>query len=231
MNFLTHFALDRESPSSYYTLGVAIPDLLPVAGRHLRLPYKTILSMDLKQPESEKEWMLKGIQRHYHTDKVFHESTFFEDERAFILPWLKQIFAAHPDPKYFFLSHVLVELYLDRILLQKDQKLASEYYPHFHQTDIPATLEWLKPFSTHDFLPLAQTLEVFRKREFLYAYLDTEGFYYAANRTLVRAGIRALEDISADFFISQLEEYETGLRSRIHLLFPEIYSRLSSLQA
>jgi hypothetical protein len=78
MNFLTHYALDRKTVSPYFTLGVAIPDLLPLAGRDVRVPYRKLLEHSFDDHEVEEYNLLKGLLHHYYTDRVFHESFFFQ---------------------------------------------------------------------------------------------------------------------------------------------------------
>jgi len=230
MNFLTHYALDRESPSSYFTVGVAIPDLLPVAGRNLRLPYKKMLDMGIENAHSEQDWMTQGIIRHFHTDQIFHESRFFHSERALILPYLKKLFVHAPEQKYFFLTHVLVELYLDRILLSKDPELGKAYYSHFHNIQPQQTLDWLELLTEKNFSPLLKTLSIFRDSAFLLDYTRDDAFYYALKRTVLRTGIVALEAIPAHIFHETLYTYEQGLKDRIHSLFPEIRESLPLVQ-
>ena len=226
MNFITHFALDQKSPSSYFTVGVAIPDLLPVAGRNIRLPFKKILSAYQPQPQHQDDWLMNGIIRHYHTDIAFHESEFFRTEREAIKPYLLQIFKHNPDEKYFFLTHISVELMLDRVLLKQDSALGTAYYAHFHNVDPAHTLSILKPWTPQDINPLHKTFTLFRDRAFVLDYVINDAFFYAWQRTVQRAGITSAQSLDSNTFHAILEPYEANLSQRMHLLFTEMKSRL-----
>lgn len=222
MNFITHFALDRQGPSSYFTLGVAIPDLLPLAGRQLRVPYRKLMEHSFENHAEDEYWLLKGILHHYYTDRVFHESEFFNSERRYILPYLKKLFQNEPDQRYFFLTHLFVEFYLDRVIQLEEAEMVDEFYRHIHQTDLKRTLHYLENFSQQSFQALQEPLAVFRAREYLHAYRQDEGFLYALNRTIKRTGIMSLDRTTSNDFHSIFYPYEVELKNRIPNLFPEI---------
>jgi hypothetical protein len=229
MNFITHFALDRKTISPYFTLGVAIPDLLPLAGRQLRVPYKKLAEHSFEGLEEEEYFLLKGILHHYYTDRVFHESEFFNTERRLILPFLKELFLQNPDQRYFFLTHLFVEFYLDRIIQLQEADMVHEFYSHIAQADFSQSLKWLEDFSQQSFQALEEPLQVFQDRQYLHAYRQDEGFLYALNRTIKRTGIIALESFSSEQFHEILKPYEIQLKSRIHGMFPEIHKGFDEL--
>lgn len=229
MNFITHYALDREGPSSYFTLGVAIPDLLPLAGRQLRVPYKKLHDHAFKDESESEQWLLKGVLHHYYTDRIFHESAFFLAERARIQPYLQQLFHLNPDQRYFFLTHIFVEFYLDRVIQLREPKIASEFYQHFRQVDFDLAIRSLETFSGTSFLALGEHLSVFRDREYLHAYRDEDGFLYALNRTIRRTGIQALQNHTPEEFHAVLKPYEEGLMDRVGLLFPQMREGFQSI--
>lgn len=227
MNFITHFALDRQSPSSYFTVGVAIPDLLPVAGRNIRLPFRKLLNAWQHQPQIENDWLINGVIRHYYTDIAFHDSEFFRQEREFVKPYLLQLFKYNPEEKYFFLTHITVELFLDRVLLKQDSAMGLAYYQHFHSVDPAHTLHCLSHWTTADISPLHKTFTLFRDRAFVLDYVRDQAFFYAWQRTLQRAGILSAQTLDSNAFTDALYLYEQGLNTRIHNLFPEILHRLA----
>jgi hypothetical protein len=229
MNFLTHYALDRKTVSPYFTLGVAIPDLLPLAGRDVRVPYRKLLEHSFDDHEVEEYNLLKGLLHHYYTDRVFHESIFFNTERKLILPFLKELFQAQPEQRYFFLTHLFVEFYLDRVIQLEEEELASEFYSHIAQTNFAQSIRWLENFSQQSFQALHEPLQVFQDRQYLHAYRQDEGFLYALNRTIKRTGIIALESFSSEQFHAILKPYESGLKHRSVNLFPEIQTAFKNL--
>jgi hypothetical protein len=229
MNFITHYAFDRKGPSSYFTLGVAIPDLLPLAGRHLRVPYRQLMNHAFEGHEAEEYWLLKGVLHHFYTDRVFHDSVFFQREREFILPFLHTLFDQNPNQRYFFLTHVFVEFYLDRVIQMTEVNLAEEFYKHFHETDFKQSAQYLGQFSGKPFDALVNHLEVFRDRQYLHAYREEEGFLYALNRTIKRTGIMSLETIHPERFHEVMMPYEVGLHKRLDQLFPEMQAGFKAL--
>lgn len=229
MNFITHYALDREGPSSYFTLGVAIPDLLPLAGRQLRVPYKKLNDHAFTDEPEPEQWLLRGVLHHYYTDRIFHESAFFQAERARIQPFLQQLFHQNPHQRYFFLTHIFVEFYLDRVIQILEPEIAVEFYQHFRLVDFDRAIRSLENFSQTSFESLGQHLAVFRDREYLHAYRDDAGFLYALNRTIKRTGITALENFTPDTFHEALKPYEDGLMDRVAFLFPEMQEGFQSI--
>jgi hypothetical protein len=229
MNFITHYALDRIGPSPYFTLGVAIPDILPLAGRALRIPYRQLMDHEFIGHTEQEFWLLKGVLHHFYTDRVFHDSDFFQQERNHILPYLQALFQHQPEQRYFFLTHILVEFYLDRVIQLEEEGLVEEFYEQFHQTNFEQSAQWLSQFTGKPFDSLITHLEVFRDRKYLHAYRQEDGFLYALNRTVKRTGIQSLESLSASRFHSVMKPYESGLQKRIALLFPEMKQGFETL--
>lgn len=217
MNFLSHYSLDPNPPHDLFTVGVAIPDILSVAGRHLRLPWHALRKWknDPLSPTPQ-DWIVSGLLRHEQADKWFHQSEFFDSERKLILPFLQQIIPQNPNTRYFFITHIAVELWLDRVLLMENATLAHQFYQRLKLYSGEDIKDWLATITGKEYSPFSPTFDRFTQHTYLYRYAENDGFLEAFHRTLRRVGLNDLEGVSPNTFIDVFQPYQEGLIHRFH---------------
>lgn len=172
LNFLSHFYFDRnERPN--VILGIALPDLLGNFSTH----YHRLFKHAIRSEYTETEWdFVVGIQKHYTLDALFHASPLFEKHCALLKQELLETTYGSKIPRIYMVSHILIELMLDRYLIQKHPELLDAFYQSFSQADTHAlqtflqknqateplsekALQYCKHFSEFQFLRLYQEPE------------------------------------------------------------------------
>lgn len=212
MNFISHFYFDRHVPDHLFAVGVSTPDLLSIYDRSIRLKdghIRHLLAQDLTM---DQQHFLYGILRHFDGDKIFHSSAFFEKETHYLSALLREAFGAKSIPRSFFVSHVLLELIIDKVLITDSKQLLDDYYAHFavHSIEeMSALTEWAaeKTIPGYDGF-----LEKFLERKFLYHYTDWGHVGYVMKRILMRVGVSESAYLENQRFPLLMQEYENRLR-------------------
>ena len=176
MNTLSHYLLDKDHPSPYYILGVIMPDMVTHFNRHLRRAVFSNQELD----DINQLMILNGIKRHYQVDALFHRSAFFNRYSNFI----KELILSSDLPSFhyraFFLSHVLLEMLLDRLLIKQYSDLAVKLYSTIKSINLKTVSSYLIRIGKPDFqTEFFDTFTGFIKRQYLFYYTDNEKFIRA----------------------------------------------------
>lgn len=193
MNFLSHaVVLGRGTPSLTY-VGAALPDLWPhMSARPLP---KLVLDRLRAGDDPDGHSLAHGIAHHMQADAAFHRHPSFLERVNVtadrIEPYLAQ-------PKWGALvAHVLVEMLLDRWLIEGDGALVDRYYGRFEAGTRARAAELA---SAEDAMrnELATMLERFVELRFLADYLDFERLVWRLSRALRRADHAIVADERLD---------------------------------
>lgn len=229
MNFISHFYFDRHVPDSLFAVGVSTPDLLSIYNRSIRLHDRRIQHLTTIAGTPEQQQFLHGVLRHFDGDKVFHSSKFFEEETHHLSAVLRQAFGEAQIPRSFFVSHVLLELIIDKVLIADSAELLNQYYGHFEAHPIPlmvALTEWAAGTRIPGY---GQFLEKFLERKFLYRYRDWGYVGLVLKHILQRVGVTEYAYLDDSRFPMLMHQYETRLRTRYTSELARLNARLHRL--
>jgi len=219
MNYLSHYYILREYDNPAFTLGKIIPDLLRVFGP----AHKIRKAHNIEAPQGASQWMMKGAYVHLESDRLFHDSAYFEFESQRLK---EKIRAGSSIRKYsYFYAHILLEMLLDRLLVKKHPELGQQFYADLERIekgDIKSFFE-LKPIAV-DADAFMQVLRRFRKSRYLFEYAHDPGFLYAYTRILNQIGMPLLTRKDKDFFIELVQQSEARLE-------PEFIPTLQNIEA
>lgn len=174
MNILSHYYIDRQHPSVNYKLGVIFPDIFRGFNKELR----QAVFNSTPQNQFEQEF-IAGIHKHYHVDRVFHNLPFFMEYDAL----LKEAILSHTDlrQRVFFLSHIYLEMLIDRLLIAKNTELLASFYGDLRTVDLKGLDLYLgrmqKQDSANEFFG---KFNLFKKARYLYRYSNHESFVLTA---------------------------------------------------
>jgi hypothetical protein len=230
MNFISHFFLDRGQASSLFFVGIATPDLLSVHDRKIKLKeFSVPIALHSVQSDSQK-YFAAGVMRHFEGDRVFHSSPFFEKETMHLSRFLKSELPDHQIHRGFFVAHVLLELLLDKILINKFSYLLPTFYNHFEQheiMEIVSLTEWI----TGTRIPAYDGfLKKFISNRYLSHYTDYEYVIYVLKRLLYKVGIRSHTYLTDPAFEDAIRTYEKGLAGRCLLAFEELSRKMAQVK-
>lgn len=124
MNYISHYyCLKNKSP--YTTLGVLLPDILP---RFSYLHNKYFLHFNANVLNQEERNLWQGIEQHYADDSIFHSSIFFKEG----MQRIEELLHSQPElrvlKRRYLVSHVLYELILDHLILERFPDIAKAIY-------------------------------------------------------------------------------------------------------
>ncbi|MEM7370531.1 MAG: hypothetical protein AAF587_18110 [Bacteroidota bacterium] len=213
MNFISHFYLDRHLNDSSFFTGVSTPDLVSVFDRTIRLKARKMPLLMENEATPDEISFYQGVLRHFEGDRIFHTSTFFEEETGRINEILHDAFGDQVE-RGFFIAHILFELLLDKILIQHDSSLLTEFYHHLTARPVKEYVrltEWVTrvPMPSYDGF-----LKKFIRKRYLYRYTDWEHVIYILKRIVMGVGIQKVEYLHSSTFLNEMLAYESELSMR-----------------
>lgn len=178
MNFLSHYYF-YKSDDPYYNTGLVLPDLVKTFCKaHLRP------GSDFVNPGFSA--LGAGSLMHLEADRKFHNSVFFHETLAFTSGLLD---AACGWPRKWFLNHLLCEILIDRVLMDRHESLCTDFYGQLEKTDTGRITMFLKLSGILNYQNFAPGLERFVSIRFIFEYLHNEKIFLALNRVYQRLGI------------------------------------------
>lgn len=136
MNFFSHFFFDQDPSSPAYNFGLIAPDLLR---NFTPNQYnKTLVSKPKEKLDIE-----RGCLQHLIRDQDFHNSAFFEEVYQELRNPVRNVFIDTQIPRFWFGIHIIIEMWLDRLLVMKNLN-QLEYFYHMldhAKKDLPAFLD------------------------------------------------------------------------------------------
>jgi len=183
MNYFAHFFFDSLTDNHYYNAGLVLPDFARAAEGSKRINTKLEY-----HPEEEKELLQLnlGSHAHYERDKHFHTSEFFRNTEAF----LAEEFARQNFPKegqrLWFVTHILLELLMDRVLIQHYPEKLKAFYHSLATADLDTVLLFLSRSGKNGEGNFAKFWKHFIEVQYLQYYTDDERFLFSLNRTIMR---------------------------------------------
>ena len=226
MNFISHYFLDKELDDSLFFVGMSTPDLLSVFDRSVRLRESRLpLLMENEVPPGHISFY-NGVLRHFEVDALFHSSAFFEEETSRISRLMRDTFPGYGFHRLFFVSHVLFELLLDKILIDQHPDLLPDYFQHF-EAQKPEDVAQLTQWVTRAEIPGYENYyQKFVQRKHLYLYSDWKYVIYVLKRILQRVRIAKFSYLDEPRFLSVIRAYESDLSGRCFLAFSDFTRQL-----
>lgn len=179
MNFLSHYYFDKKEPNNgLYHLGLMFPDFLK---QFTLQRFKPINKLD-KHP------LFQGALKHVERDEHFHSHPFFDKMCKDIAALIDQT-EAKSIPKTWFLAHILLEMGIDRIIMEENIKELDTFYAELSSV----TKNDIDRYFNHN--NLAQTdvfytkLSKFNESKWLYQYLEDEKLPISLNHVYFRIGL------------------------------------------
>lgn len=223
MNLVAHFYLDRQRVNSYFAVGAATPDLLSIYNSRLRIKERHLKRLSEEEAGRVAPPFMEGLQKHFFADGVFHTSPLFHSETKRVSNLLIDYFPDLNIERKFFIGHILLELVLDKVLINQHPGILDSYYGHF---------ESLQPFREvrkslqiavgHELPNYERYMTRFLRRRYLYDYAEPEHISWLLRRILRRVRIANTEYISSPTFFRLMEDYEAGLVPIHEQFFEEI---------
>jgi hypothetical protein len=221
VNFLSHFYHDYPIGDPNFAAGVILPDILSNyssrTGMVVKLHPNKLVYTDIPDLKAISE----GVKRHYFVDAYFHESDFFHQNTAAITQRIKNDDFSCFDKRLYAISHVLLEVVLDRTLLNSKPEVCDSMYSIIEQVDIQAISRlMLLNSSAGEPDGIAHHFKVFRDRKFLYDYAIDERLTGIINGINIRLGNPPMTEIEQNRFKIVIHDIEKTIFSQKFPKFP-----------
>lgn len=180
MNFFAHYYFDKIKNNPIHTFGLLTPDLLR---NFTPNDYDKKL---LHHANNHEGWQL-GISKHFLRDKNFHNSEFFQLTYNECHETIKTTFKECQISRFWFALHVVIEMILDKVLIQKNTKELDQFYLELSMSieHIPNLFTQINHQNTDLFIA---RMNRFIESQYLYKYLKNEGIVYGLNRIFNQVG-------------------------------------------
>lgn len=188
MNFLAHhFFYATDDP--WHNTGLILPDWSRTAKGRRKLEW---MAHHGHSEEHAALWL--GCLGHYEADMWFHECHYFTEttqkiENDLALLQGKGLFA---EQRKWFLAHLLAEMLLDRLIIDRHAGALDHFYGDLRQVPYPDLERFLLQAGKEDMGRFPQAHKGFIESEFIRHYSSYEGLAESLNRVVQRTGQPAL---------------------------------------
>jgi len=179
LNFLSHFKFDRiEEGNSLYHLGLIFPDFLKMFTLQR---FKEQPINDAKHP------LYLGALKHVERDGHFHSHAFFDDMCHKIAQIIDQT-PAKEIPKTWFLAHILLEMAIDRLIMEEDITKLDQFYAELKAVNPDEIKKYFEDNKLAKADVFIEKLNKFTEQKWLYKYLEDDMLPKSLNRVYFRIG-------------------------------------------
>jgi len=216
MNFLTHYYCDRRKGDPLYNLGLAIPDLMGMYKRGWKINSK----LTKQSLSGDSISIADGISRHLQADSYFHQSEFFLRSTNRIKQLMLDNNVIYRGTHYLFLSHLLLEICIDRVIVQNFPQIVSDFYTDMSSIPQQLVIGFFKEIEVDIPEGFFIFYERFIRDKFLYAYDDIEKIIFMYNRILTRVNMTVIDP-------DEYEKLGYVISLIDNILFAELYDQPS----
>jgi hypothetical protein len=211
MHFLSHYYVDRDKNNPLFVAGALLPDIAP----HFTKTYNTQIRNKNWQLTEPLASIHKGVLRHYELDVIFHNSVAFREACAEAGRWLGETGLDREKYRFWFLSHIVCEVMLDRQLIMREPHLIEEYYKVLSSVDIYTLDAYLNLITAKDEKNKILTNFIkFLDVRFLKYMEEIDGAAEGIVRTVLRATGVAFTEEDKKRLVSALHNIENDIRYR-----------------
>ena len=213
MNYLSHYYFDRDEDNKYYNIGLILPDLARSHIAKLRInPYKNITFTT-----KEISLMNDGCNKHFASDRKFHNWMTFVELTNKATDMIRESGDKDINRDYF-ITHIMVEILLDKILLDKNPSLADDFYAMIDSVEMDWILKFMRYAGLQDDELWKGQHRRFMKAGFLKSYTSIENVIAAVEGVCANLGMIELNDDQRNLLIEICEAIEPELARSIDAL-------------
>jgi hypothetical protein len=213
VNYLSHYYFDRDEYNKYFNIGLILPDLARSHIAKLRInPYKNI-TFTTKEIAS----MNDGCNKHFASDRKFHNWMTFVDLTNKATDMIRESGDKDINRDYF-ITHIMVEILLDKILLDQNSTLADDFYAMIDSVEMDWILKFMRYAGLQDDELWKGQHKRFMKAAFLKSYTSVENVVAAVEGVCANLGMIELNDDQRNLLIEICEAIEPELARSIDAL-------------
>ncbi|MDA1015151.1 MAG: hypothetical protein O3A00_11950 [Planctomycetota bacterium] len=199
-----------------FLAGTAVPDLLSVADRKVRMRLKRVQPF-LDHPNKRTSEIAAGIAQHLHDDDWFHRTPGFLNVTEAVAALFRELLGTDDGFRPGFLGHIASELLLDAALIERDSGRLDAYYAAMQTVDAENLQAVVNLMGTAQTERLASFVDAFRQVQFLRDYRDPERLLFRLNQVMRRVRLPQLPDTT----IAILARAYVVVQDRVRDLLPD----------
>ncbi|HCS21918.1 MAG TPA: hypothetical protein DIW47_15410 [Bacteroidetes bacterium] len=188
MNFLSHhFFYANDDP--WHNTGLILPDWSRSAKGRRKLEW-----MVHQEPAEGHSALWLGCQGHYEADTWFHQCHYFTETTLKIEKDLAKLqeLGLFGEQRKWFLAHLLAEMLLDRLIMDRHTDALDHFYGDLRQVPYQDLERFLLQAGKEEMGRFPQAHKGFIESEFIRHYSRHEGLAESLNRVVQRTGQAAL---------------------------------------
>ena len=213
MNYLSHYYFDQVEDNKYYNIGLILPDLARHHIPKLRInPYRNI-----EFTTEEIGSINRGCNKHFASDRKFHNWSVFVQLSQDAIDTIRESGDKDLDRDYF-ISHILIEMLLDKILLDQNPNLAEDFYTMINIVEMDWILKYLRYSGLQDDELFKGNHRRFMKAAFLKDYTSLENIVDMLGQVAVRTGLNEFTEGQKELLIDISKILEPQLARSIDQL-------------
>ncbi len=219
MNYLAHYYLDHTDPRPHFTLGLILPDLVRNFKKQYRL---NPLHLTDATPADKMLHLNQGVHRHFHADKVFHTSAFFDQHNSELKAKLYAAGFESINKYTYFVAHVLLEMIIDKVLLQQHPLLCLNFYHALEKTEKAVIGNYLQISGnlTHEHVnQFLLFFDQFCQNQYLFHYRHYDGLLYGLERMYQRYVPSTFTNADKQKLAAIIEQTEESIAPLLTILF------------
>jgi hypothetical protein len=219
LNYFAHYFFDHEPGNHYYNAGLVMPDFARVAEGSKHIDIK--IEFD---PENQAYLyqLNRGSARHFQSDATFHNSVFFKHHTELLDGMFTRFEFPRKNQRIWFLSHILFEILMDRVLITLYPKKLEDFYSSLREADLAVVVEFLAQSGKDGSTRFSNFWKGFIEANYMQHYVKDESFLYSINRVITRAKQPELTAAQSEALIKIVHEMEKDLAHNIPNLEREL---------
>jgi hypothetical protein len=189
MNYFAHGIRFVDRP--YFLAGTALPDWLAVIDRRVRLRSRHVqpFAEKARGPEAD---LAAGVLQHLADDGWFHKTPAFAVASAELTVLFRGALIADEGHRPAFLGHILTEMLLDSVLIDRQPDLLPRYYDAFSQLDAGIIESAVNQMARQPTYRLRAFIPLFVQEQFLSDYSHPQRLLFRLNQVMRRVRLNPL---------------------------------------
>jgi hypothetical protein len=216
MNYFSHFVFDHQALNHEFNTGLLLPDITRKSIKKFYQSDKIIVS------SQHHHQFLEGCLKHYLSDKKFHSSTFFSFYYHLLNQQISNSFELKNAERKWFISHILFELLIDRVIVNSHKHLLDSFYSSLLKVNEESLSMFLKTYEMKDIDKFFEFFNHFRNTQYIYHYTDNNKFMYSLNRIMLRAKVKELSQNENTILLNIVLEFEKNHFNDSEILLKKI---------
>jgi hypothetical protein len=189
MNYFAHGFRFIDRP--WFLAGTALPDLISVVDRRVRLRARRVEPFATGAPTPEAE-LAAGVMQHLHDDAWFHSTAAFHAVSGRLTGLFRAALPPDDAHRPSFLGHIVTEILLDGLLVVENPTTLDAYYAALETLDPLRIEQAVNRMSRHSTDQLSPFFPLFLRERFLADYSDPRRLLARLNQVMRRVKLSPL---------------------------------------